>query len=211
MKPRVRKTLLVAAALLVGVPAAFAGLVWWFEWGPGFRRQCDRLAEVAAIHPGMTVADLGAGSGEVAVRMAARLGPSGRLYATELLQWRLEEIRNRAAAAGLANITTVHAATDSTGLPARCCDVLYMRRVYHHLDGPTAIAAGIASALRPGGRLVVIDLMTPRWLPHSFQHGIPSEDLRNGLESAGFQLERRLDWWSPIDYCLIFRHAARRD
>jgi ubiquinone/menaquinone biosynthesis C-methylase UbiE len=212
MKRGVRKALLVAVALLVGVPTALATMVWWFEWGPGFRSRCDRLAAVAAIHPGMTVADLGAGSGEVAVRIAARLEPSGRLYATELFQSRLEDIRNRAAAASLAYITAVKAADDATGLPAGCCVVIYMRRVYHHLEDPRAIAAGIAASLRPGGRLVVIDMMTPRWLPESFQHGIPPEEIRAGLESAGFQLERRLDRWSPIDYCLVFglKPIARR-
>jgi SAM-dependent methyltransferase len=205
MKSRVRKTLLAASALLLAVPTLFAGLAWWFEWGPGFRRQCDRLVTVAGIAPGMTVADIGAGAGGIAVRIAARLGPSGHLYATELFESHLEAIRNRAAAAGLANITTIHAAVDATGLPAACCDVIYMRRVYHHLEDPTAIAASIRSSLRPGGRFVVIDMLTPRWIPLSFQHGIPSGDIRAGLESAGFQLERRFEWWSPVDYCLIFR------
>ena len=207
MRKYVRRTLL-AAALLLAVPVLLAGLAWWFEWGPGFRRQCDRLATVAGILPGMTVADIGAGGGAVAVRIASRLGPSGRLYATELFESHLEEIRNRATAAGLASITTVHAADDATGLPAGCCDVIYMRRVYHHLEDPKAIAAGIDSSLRPGGRLVVIDMITPHWIPNSFQHGIPSEDIRAGFESAGFQLERRIDWWSPIDYCLVFRKRA---
>ena len=110
---------------------------------------------------------------------------------------------------GLTNVTAVQAGVNTTGLPAGCCDVIYLRRVYHHLSDPPAIAAAIYSSLRPGGRLVVIDMLTPNWLPRSLQHGIPSEVVRNGIESAGFRFERKIDWWSPIDYCLSFRKDDR--
>jgi ubiquinone/menaquinone biosynthesis C-methylase UbiE len=205
MKHRVRRIVVSAATFLIAVPAALGGLAWWFEWGPGFRRQCDALATLAAIRPGMTIADIGAGDGRIAWPIATRLGPAGRLYATELREARLEEIKQRVVAEGLTNVTPVKAGVSSTGLSANCCDVIYLRRVYHHLDDPRAIAEGIFSSLRPGGRLVIIDMQTPAWLPQSFQHGIRPEVIRDGIEPAGFQLERQIAWWSPIDYCLIFR------
>ena len=211
MKRYVRGILAAACALLVLLLASVAGVAWWFSRGPGFRRECDRLAATAAIRPGMTVADVGAGSGRIAVSIAARLGPSGRLYATELSEVRLREIRKRVAAEGLTNLIPIQAGVSTTGLPNDCCDVIYMRRVYHHLTDPVAIAAGLYSALRSGGRLVVIDMLTPQWLPDFLQHGISSEAIRGGLESAGFLFERHVDWRSPIDYCLVFRKAARHD
>jgi hypothetical protein len=48
-------------------------------------------------------------------------------------------------------------------------------------------------------------MQTPAWLPQSFQHGIRPTVIRNQIEPVGFQLERQIAWWSPIDYCLIFR------
>jgi ubiquinone/menaquinone biosynthesis C-methylase UbiE len=211
MKRRTRIVLIVSAFLLVAVIAACFGLEWWFERGPGFRRQWDRLAALTAMRPGMTVADLGAGSGRIAFEIAPRVGPAGRLYATEISEDSLAEIKGGAAALGLENITPVRASSDATGLEAGCCDVIYLRRVYHHLTDPQAIARGLYSSLRPGGRLVVIDMLTPTWLPHSLQHGIASEAVRQGIESAGFRLERKIEWWSPIDYCLIFRKDGPRD
>src|SRR4029079_3555578 len=167
MKRSFLRVLVAVAALLVAVPAVCGALAWWFEGGPGFRRQCDRLAAIAAIRPGMTVADLGAVCGRVAVLIAARLGSSGRLYATELYEARLGEIKQTAAAEGLTNVTAVQAGVNTTRLPPGCGDVIYLRRVYHHLSDPPAIAAAIYSSLRPGGRLVVIDMLTPNWLPRS--------------------------------------------
>jgi len=211
MTRRVRTILAAACALLAVVLAGVAGVAWWFIRGPGLRRDCDRLAAVADIRPGMTVADVGAGSGRIAVSIAVRLGASGRLYATELSERRLGEIRQRAAAEGLSNLIAIEAGVSSTGLADGCCDVIYMRRVYHHLTDPAAIAAGLYSSLRPGGRLVVIDMLTPQWLPRFLHHGISAGAIRAGLEPAGFLFERSVDWKSPIDYCLVFRKAARRD
>ncbi len=200
---------LIAAGVVALAVAGLIGLAWWFEAGPGFRRQCERLASVAELRPGMSVADVGAGEGEIAVFMAARLGPSGRLYATEVNAWRLRRAKERAAAAGLTNVIPVRAGDTTTGLSAGCCDVIYLRRVYHHLEDPVAIGTGIYSALRPGGRLVVIEMQTPGWLPDRLQHGTAPEALRKGVESAGFVLERRIEWWSPIDYCLVFSKPMR--
>lgn len=210
MKRYVRRISVAALAVLALVAAAGAGAPWWFSRGPGFERECDRLAAVAAIRPGMTVADVGAGSGRMAASMAARIGPSGRLFATEIKEALIRSIRERAAAEGLSNVTLVLAGESTTGLAANCCDVIYLRRVYHHLADAQAIATSLYSSLRSGGRLVVIDMMTPDWLP-VVRHGIPAETVRSGLQRAGFLLERHIDRWSPIDYCLVFRKAVRND
>jgi ubiquinone/menaquinone biosynthesis C-methylase UbiE len=208
MKRRVRRIVVAAATFVIAVPLALGGLAWWFEWGPGFRRQCDDLATLAAIRPGMAIADVGAGDGRVAWPIATRLGPAGRLYATEVSDARLEEIKRRVAAERLTNVIPVKGGVSTTGLTVNCCDVIYLRRVYHHLDESRAIAEGIFSSLRPRGLLVIIDMQTPAWLPQSFQHGIRPAVIRNEIEPAGFQLERQIAWWSPIDYCLIFRKKA---
>jgi len=196
-----------AAIGFVALLAAIVGLVWWFEHGPGFRRECARLAEAAGILPGMTVAEVGAGAGRVAVDMAARVGPSGRVYATELGDWKFEELGASLKAAGLSNATAVKAGVSTVGLAPDCCDVVYMRRVYHHLGEPAATASGIRTSLRPGGRLVVIDMLTPGWFPEVFQHGVAPEVVRSELESAGFVFERSVGRWSPMGYCLVFRNG----
>lgn len=196
------RPLLAAGALVVIVVAAAVVLSWWS------REQVDMeaalLASLVELRPGMTVADVGAGRGAIAIRMAARLGPAGRLYATEIGAAKLEALRRAAAAAGAANIEVLEAGEHSTRLPEACCDVIYLRRVYHHLSDAQAVNKSLYASLRPGGRLAVIDMLAPRWL-FFLHHGIASSTVAGDLTAAGFVLERRIDRWSPIDYCLIFR------
>jgi SAM-dependent methyltransferase len=140
----------------------------------------------------------------VAAGVVRRLGPSGRLYATEIDSGLLETIRKAARTAGLGNITAVQAGEHTTGLPEACCDLIYMHRVYHHLTDPASINKSIMAALRPGGRLVVIDMPIQPWMP-ARRHGIAREDLVAQLTKAGFVVERQLDGWSMLDYCVVFR------
>jgi ubiquinone/menaquinone biosynthesis C-methylase UbiE len=185
-----------------------AGLVlYWYQRGPGLAREVERLSELVAFRPGMTVADVGAGKGRMAALVARRLGAAGRLYATEIEAGKVEAIRRAAAEDGSGNIIAVHSGPRSTGLSDGCCDVVYMRRVYHHFSDREAMLRGLHAAVRPGGRLAVIDLPSPRWL-FFLRHGIRADDLIRHLTSAGFVLERRVDGWSPIDYCVVFRKPA---
>lgn len=203
--PSRRTRLLVLALGLLGFLLAAAGLaVYRSQSGPGLEREVERLALLVKLRPGMTVAEIGAGNGRMAVHLARRLGPSGRLYTTELDPGKLEAIRNAAAAAGLGNIAIIEAGEHSTGLPDACCDVIYMRRVYHHFTDPASMNKGLYAALRPGGRLAVIDFLSPRWM-FFLHHGIAREVVVGQVTSAGFTLDRRVDGWSPIDYCLVFR------
>src|SRR5262245_58956210 len=114
-----------------------------------------RLAELLALEPGMEVADIGAGEGDLAFTLAQPVGPSGRVYATELDSDKLKDLREKAAT--VSNVTIVEAQSAATGLPDACCDAIYMRDVYHHLTDPGAVNRDIARALRPGGKLVIID------------------------------------------------------
>lgn len=152
----------------------------------------------------MTGAEIGAGNGRMAVRIAQHLGPSGHLYATEIDADKVRDIQSAVAAAGLTNITPVQAREHSAGLPDNCCDIMFMRHVYHHITDADNTNRTLYAALRPGGRLVIIDFVSPRWM-FFLHHGIRSDLLAGQVTAAGFTLEGRIDGWSPIDYCLIFR------
>src|SRR5574342_22098 len=119
--------------------------------------EVERLAAWLEIQPGTRLADLGAGDGTFTVALARRVGPSGHVYATEIDADRLADIRQAATKAGLSNVTVIEGTVSRTNLPEACCDALFSRMVYHHLTDPGAINADIFRALRPGGRLMVID------------------------------------------------------
>jgi ubiquinone/menaquinone biosynthesis C-methylase UbiE len=184
--------------------------------------EADRLAALLGLAPGMTLAEIGAGEGEMAIEMARRVGPEGRVYATELGEKKLDEIRAAAAEAGVANVEVLPAEIEGTGLPDGCCAAVFMRHVYHHLSDPAAVNRDLLRTLAPGARLVVVDF-PPTWYLAPFApegvgeertgHGITADAALRELESAGFEkVEVIADWdahwFGPDGYALVLRKPA---
>ena len=184
--------------------------------------EMDNLAPLLELRPGSTIAEIGAGSGAVAVAAAQRVGPSGHVYATEIDRSRLSQIRAAAEAAGLSNLTVVESTASDTRLPAGCCEGIYMIGVYHHFTEPFASDASIFRALRNGGRLVVVDfrpsLLLKPWTPEGVPanrggHGIPPSILEDELTRSGFQISRAIEPWGSSwllsNYCLVFTKPSK--
>lgn len=177
-----------------------------------------RIARVLELAPGGVVADVGAGDGAWTVGLARRVGPGGRVYATEITEHLLEEIRQRAEEEGLTNVTALLGDQEGTGLPAGCCDAILLRKVYHHFTDPTAMNESLYAALQPGGRLAVIeyrDFLSSRveGVPENRSgHGLDPEILTRELAAAGFELERVIEEWAgeANEYCALYRRPAAR-
>lgn len=179
--------------------------------------EAERIAEVLSLGPGMRVADVGAGDGEWSVELARRVGESGRVYATEVDEDDLEEIRERVEEAALGNVTSLLGDDLDTGLPAACCDAILLRLVYHHFTDPPQMRASLRRALLPGGLIAVIDLdPQEHWrdlpgVPDRGGHGIRAEELVIDMTAAGFEVVSRFDDWDPDEpdhYCVVFRRLA---
>jgi len=209
---------LAVIALLVSV-VAFGCHNWR---GPGFRAEgpeMPRLRHELTLAPGMSVADVGAGRGEMSVALAAEVGPTGRVYATDIDPEALEQIRARVAAAELRNVTILEARARDTGLPTGCCDAVVLRRVYHHLSDPAATTLDLLRAVRPGGVLAIIDFppmfswLWP-WSPSDTPgdrtgHGVAAGLVVEEVTAGGFTLVKVVEDWpgrGPLkSYCAIFR------
>lgn len=174
--------------------------------------EADRIAEVLWLQPGQRVADVGAGRGEWTLALAERVGPQGHVWATEVDADDLGRVKRRVVEAGLEQVTTVLGSQSDTGLPAGCCDAILLRLVYHHFTDPPAMRASLMNALRPGGRIAVVDVPPQRhWrrlegVPDRGGHGIEADDLVAEMTAAGFVLLARDDDW-PAErdaYCLVF-------
>jgi predicted methyltransferase len=209
-----RRLLGVLLILLSGVAAYATRRLW----AGSLEEETARLTALLALEPGMTVAEVGAGEGRMAVLLAQRLGPEGRVYATEIDADSREAIQRAADKANVHNVTVLKAGDSNANLRAGCCEAIFMRRVYHHFTNPAAVNASLFEALRPDGRLAVIDfapawflfwLGRPEGVPETRPgHGVEPEAVIQELTAAGFVLDRRLDDWGFRDYCLVFRRPG---
>ncbi len=155
----------------------------------------ERLVKALDIHAGQTVGELGAGDGRLTVALAKLIGESGRVYSNELNAARLDNIRAAAASAGVHNVAVVEGSPTGTSFPDACCDAILMRDVYHHFSDPPAMNASILRALKPGGRLAIIDFTPPPGgenpagrRAEDNHHGITAATLERELTDAGFDV-----------------------
>lgn len=206
------------ARLALGVRCAGLGglllvAVWCLAQSAAAQSQAevDRLAEALQARPGMVLAEIGAGAGTLTVAMARKVAGDGVVFSTELDERRQADIRRAAEAAGLSNVTVIAAGTDTTNLPERCCDVVYMRDVYHHFTAAEPLIASIKRSLRPGGLLAIIDF-PPRGARSSDGrrserggHGITRQALVEEVTAAGFELVREEESWFGRNYFVMFR------
>ena len=203
--------------LLLILVAASAAYIKAFGPDSDLEREAARIATVLDLKAGMTLGEVGAGNGKMAVLLAQELGSGGHLFATEIDADNLDDIRERVVDAGLDTVTVIEAGKKETNLAPECCDAIFMRKVYHHFTDPEEINASLFAALRPGGVLAIIDFSPTLWnvwlprpegVPENRGHGIRKDLLVAELTSAGFQLERVIDeWWRwPVDgYCVVVR------
>lgn len=166
--------------------------------------ELPRIREVLRIQQGMTIADVGAGKGELAAALASEVGSDGRIFATDIDRDRIEALRARFGREKRANVVVVEGAVAETRLPRGCCDAIILRRAYHHLTQPMEMNASLREALRPGGLLAIIDM--PLW-----GHGAASEKVIGEVGRSGFELVTLFkDWpgpWLLDTYCALFRRT----
>jgi ubiquinone/menaquinone biosynthesis C-methylase UbiE len=178
-------------------------------------REAPKLAEVLRLEPGMTVADIGAGGGAMSASMAKWLGPTGRVYATDIGSAQLAEIREMVTREALSTVTVVEGAVQSTNLPDGCCDAIFLRDVYHHLTSASEFNTSVRAALKPGGRLAIIDFepmpgsKVPAGVPENRGgHGVPPSVVISEVSASGFQHVTTIPVWPTENdhfFLVLFR------
>ncbi|MGE4180709.1 MAG: class I SAM-dependent methyltransferase [Limisphaerales bacterium] len=117
----------------------------------------DLLHDLLGLQPGMVVADIGAGTGYHAWRMAEKVGPSGRVYAVDIQPEMLSLLATNMARRSITNVFGVLGTETDPKLPANTLDLALMVDVYHEVDHPHEMLAAISRALKPGGRVAFVE------------------------------------------------------
>lgn len=197
------------AAALLCLAIALTGLV--HRANADASDEMKRLAALMDWKPGTIVADIGAGDGRFAFAAAQLVGPSGKVFATEIDQEKLAALRSDVAKRHLTNVIVLDSKEAETNLPAECCDAIFLRRVYHHLTKPAEFDQSLLRSLKPGARLAIIEFPPRSGLgpvegvpANRGGHGIPQKVVIEELTSAGLQLAKTVDDWPADDYLVLF-------
>jgi ubiquinone/menaquinone biosynthesis C-methylase UbiE len=200
--------MLIAVVL---ISAAFAAMIGWrfaIFCGPyAWTKEPALLREVLDLKEGQRIADIGAGNGALAMEMARVVGAGGVVYASDISAERQQDIAARATRERLAQVRVVNGLVDATNLPEQCCDAIYMRAVFHHIQDPPAFARSIAAALRRGGRVAIIDF-PPGGLWFHGDHGVTAQTVTDAFQGAGMSLKQRIDDWGGGMFLLLFERVS---
>ena len=164
--------------------------------------EVERVMDVLGIREGVSVADIGAGSGWFTVRAARRVGQTGKVYAVEINPDYVKHIEERAARERLPQVRALLGKTDDPLLPAASVDAVLLLKTYHEIEQPVRLLRRLRASLRKGARLGIIDRHG-----EGDDHGIARDTIVAEAGRAGFALVEEHDFvkGDGMDYFLVFR------
>ena len=177
-------------------------------WLERSEREEEEAPDVALnalkIAKGSSVADIGAGSGYITVRLAARVGATGRVFANDVQPQMLNILARRLNNANITNVTLIEGTLDDPRLPPASVDLVLMVDVYHELSQPQAILRHLREALKPGGRLVLLEYRKEDpTVPIKPEHKMSVAEAKMEVEAEGSTLSK-VDEALPRQHILIF-------
>ena len=161
----------------------------------------DRVMDLLGVAPGKAVADIGAGSGWFTVRAAARVGPTGSVYAEDINPQAIDYITSRASREKLDNVRPTLGSVDDPKLPENSVDIVLILKTYHEFAHPIPLMEKLKLSLHPGAKIGIIDRNG-----NGENHGIMPETVESEMARAGFKRVGKYDFTKSDgqDYFLIF-------
>ncbi|WP_165250680.1 class I SAM-dependent methyltransferase [Paludisphaera soli] len=183
---------------------SWQGSEWLYRETRIEEEQPEAMLDALEIAPGMTVADVGAGVGYHSLRLARRVGEKGVVLATDVQPEMLRMLRDNARAAGARNVRPLLATQRDTKLPAGEVDLILMVDVYHECSDPETLLDGLHAALKPGGRLVLVEFRgeDPE-VPIKPEHKMTLEQARREVEPRGFAFKTSHEFL-PWQHVIVF-------
>jgi SAM-dependent methyltransferase len=167
----------------------------------------DLIMDTLGIAEGSVVADIGAGGGWFTIRMARRVGPNGLVYAEDIQPLMIEATNRRVAREDLRNVRTVLGTPSDPALPPGV-DVELMVDTFHEMDDPVPLLRNLAHALKPGGRLGIVEFTAGGGGPGPDPESrVEPDTVVAAASAAGFSLTSR-EALPPFLYLLVFTPGA---
>ena len=193
---------------------SWEGVDWLFRETRIEEEQPEAMLDALKIPKGATVADVGAGAGYHSIRLAQRVGPTGVVLASDLQPEMLQMLQRNARQARVTNIKSVRATQLDTKLPQGAVDLILMVDVYHECSDPEITLKGLFSALKPKGRLVLVEFRgEDENVPIKPEHKMTLKQVRREVEPRGFTFKESLEFL-PWQHVIIFEkpaEASKRD
>ncbi|MEM9052774.1 MAG: class I SAM-dependent methyltransferase [Bacteroidota bacterium] len=182
----------------------FHGMDWLERPEREQEEKVSKLIKNLKLEPTDVVADIGAGSGYHVFRMAPTL-TEGEVYAVDIQQEMLDVMKSRMEERGIENVKLTKGSEQSANLPPNTIDKILMVDVYHEFSFPKEMVESMKSALKPDGRIYLIEYRRENdWIPIKKVHKMTEKQAIKELEAAGFELERNMGNL-PWQHCMIFR------
>ena len=167
--------------------------------------EAEQVMELAAVKPGMWVADVGAGEGYYTVRLAPAVGPRGRVLAEDIIADTRDRLVQRVQRERLDNVAVLLGKPDDPMLPPHSFDRIFLVHMYHEVQSPYAFLWNLREGLKPAGEVVVVDSDRP-----TKRHGIPPSLLTCDFAAVGLRRERLTMLEGGDAYLATFRIVAPR-
>jgi protein-L-isoaspartate O-methyltransferase len=183
----------------------YEGAAWLERPEREDEEQPSKAIKALGIKPGQVVADVGAGSGYYTVRLAKQVGELGRVYATDVQPEMIAILQQRLSRERIDNVELVQSTEVNPRLPEGRFDLILMVDVYHELSRPQEVLRKLRTALKPDGRIVLIEFRKEsEWVPIREDHKMSVKEARMELEAEGYRFDRVIDVL-PWQHILVFR------
>jgi ubiquinone/menaquinone biosynthesis C-methylase UbiE len=185
-------------------PMSYLGADWLDRSERVEEEEPDIALDAIKLVRGSTVADVGAGSGYMTVKMAKRVGPTGKVYANDIQPEMLALLRQRLVREKVSNVELVLGTLDDPKLPPGTIDLILMVDVYHEFSEPQQMLRRMHEQLKPGGRLVLLEYRKEDpAIPIRIDHKMTVAEAKMEVEAEGYTLSK-VDEVLPRQHILIF-------
>jgi ubiquinone/menaquinone biosynthesis C-methylase UbiE len=182
-----------------------AGADWLVRPERSGEEQPDKAIALLGLPKGATVADIGAGNGYITWRLAEKVGPTGKVFAVDIQAEMLDMLRRNMQQRNLKNVEPVLSTFDDPKLPANTIDLAILVDVYHEFSEPQKMLRHIREALKPDGRLVLLEYRgEDPSVPIRPEHKMTVAQVKTELEPEGYRVDRILEDL-PRQHILIFQ------